>query len=257
LLPYYGILKGKILLDIALTSGFPNQLNILLANNELDISPISSIEYARHMDEYLLLPNLCLNSEGPVKSVVLISKLRIEELNNSLIALPVTSATSQVLLKILLSHLNVSYQVMEPEINTMLLNAQAALLIGDDALCIQNKAGFFIYDLAELWYNMTGYPVIFAVWAVRRRYAEEYPHKVNEIIDALNQSLKYGITHIDNIVTELSLDFPNIDLSAYLRNLRYEFGDREREALCVYYNYAAELGLCNRCSELNFFNMND
>ena len=60
---YYGILEGKVDINAQIIKGFPNQLNSLLAAGDLDISPISSIEYARHQDEYLLLPDICLNSE--------------------------------------------------------------------------------------------------------------------------------------------------------------------------------------------------
>ncbi|MBI4753737.1 menaquinone biosynthesis protein, partial [Candidatus Desantisbacteria bacterium] len=134
---YYGILDGTVSIDAQIIPGFPNQLNAWLAAGDLDISPISSIEYARHQNEYLLLADICLNSEGPVKSVVLASKFPIEMLGSKSIALPTTSATSHVLLKILLSHLNVTYKVKEPSIASMLYDSDAALLIGDDALRIK------------------------------------------------------------------------------------------------------------------------
>ncbi len=249
---YYGILEKKAAIKAQITKGFPNQLNAMLAAGDLDISPISSIEYARHQDEYLLLPDICLNSEGPVRSVVLISKFPMEMLDNKSIALPTTSATSQVLLKILLSHLNVSYEVKPPELNSMLNNADAALLIGDDALRIMETDNLFLYDLAELWQRKTGFPIVFAVWAVRKDYVDKLNSSeiIDDIADSLRKSLKYGLANIDKIIDMVSPDFPCVDLEDYFRNLKYEFGAKEREGLLAYYDYAFRLGLCDRCEKI-------
>ncbi|MBU0701536.1 menaquinone biosynthesis protein [bacterium] len=256
---YYGILEEKVGINAQIIKGFPNQLNNLLAAGDLDISPISSIEYARHQDEYLLLPDICLNSEGPVKSVVLISKFPIEMLDDKSIALPTTSATSHVLLKILLSHLNVAYEVKPAEINSMLSNSDAALLIGDDALRIRKADDLFLYDLAELWQEKTGFPIVFAVWAVRKDYVRKlsivspYLEIIEEIAYSLRKSLNYGLANIDKIIDRVLPEFPSVDLWDYFRNLKYKFGAREREGLLSYYDYAFRLGLCERCEELVFF----
>ncbi|MDI6782237.1 MAG: menaquinone biosynthesis protein [bacterium] len=249
---YYGILEGNVGINAQIIKGFPNQLNSLLAAGDLDISPISSIEYARHSGEYLLLPDICLNSEGPVRSVVLISKFPVEKLDGKSIALPTTSATSQVLLKILLSHLNVAYEIKPPEINSMLSRSDAALLIGDDALRIMETDNLFLYDLAELWQEKTGFPIVFAVWAVRKDYVDKLNSSgiIDDIADSLRKSLKYGLANIDRIIDMVSPEFPCVDLGDYFRNLKYEFGAREREGLLAYYDYAFRLGLCERCEEI-------
>jgi chorismate dehydratase len=247
---YFGILEKKINIDAQIIPGFPNQLNALLAVGDLDISPISSIEYARHQDEYLLLPDICLNSEGPVKSVVLISKFPIEMLDNKSIALPTTSATSHVLLKILLSHLNIAYRTKPPEINSMLNSSDAALLIGDDALRIAETNGLFLYDLAELWQEKTGFPIVFAVWATRKDYVRKSYRIINDIAHSLRKSLNYGLANIDKIIDRVLPEFPYVDLWDYFRNLKYEFGTKEREGLLSYYDYAFRLGLCERCEKI-------
>ncbi|MBI4778434.1 menaquinone biosynthesis protein [Candidatus Desantisbacteria bacterium] len=251
---YFGILEGKIGINAQIIKGFPNQLNALLASGDLDISPISSIEYARHQDEYLLLPDICLNSEGPVKSVVLISKFPMEMLDNKSIALPTTSATSVVLLKILLSHLNITYEIKPPELSPMLNSSDAALLIGDDALRIGKINDLFLYDLAELWQEKTGFPIVFAVWAVRKDYITKFwagtspapTGIIDDITYSLRKSLNYGLANIDKIIDRVLPEFPCVDLWDYFKNLKYEFGAREREGLLSYYDYAFKLGLCER-----------
>ena len=55
--------------------GVPTELNRRLVARELDVAPISSIEYARHAGELVLLPRLCVSSEGAVDSIQLVSRV--------------------------------------------------------------------------------------------------------------------------------------------------------------------------------------
>ena len=48
----------------------------------------------------------------------------------------------------------------------MMSEADAALVIGDPALAVDRR-GFHVLDLAAAWYELTGRPFVFAVWAVR------------------------------------------------------------------------------------------
>ncbi|MBU0600184.1 menaquinone biosynthesis protein [bacterium] len=251
--PYYGILEEKVPIEARITPGLPHQLNSWLASKKLDLSPISSIEYARHQDEYLLLPELCLSSQGVVKSVILVSKLPLDKLKGKSIALSKTSATSQVLVKVLLSAYQPFYKVMPPKLQSMLLHSTAALLIGDEALQVKEEEGLFLYDLAELWQRYIGYAVIFAVWAVKKDYAHKFPEKTKEIVQAFKKSLDYGLKHLDEIVIKLFDSFQHVDLYGYFKNLKYEFGPQEQEALLIYYQQASKLGLCPSCQRLEFF----
>ena len=55
--------------DVEEVLGVPTALNRALVAGELDVAPISSIEYARHAGELVLLPRLCVSSEGAVDSI--------------------------------------------------------------------------------------------------------------------------------------------------------------------------------------------
>src|SRR6059058_1191678 len=85
--------------DVDEVQGVPTELNERLLNGELDLAPISSIEYARHADRLRLLPRLCVSSEGAVESIQLISKTPLERIRS--IAVTPESATSVVLTKVL------------------------------------------------------------------------------------------------------------------------------------------------------------
>ena len=103
--------------------GVPTDLNRRLVAGELDAAPISSIEYARHAGELLLLPKLCVSSEGAVDSIQLVSKTPLERIRT--VAVTAESATTVTLLKVLF-----------PDVERVPADApaEARLLIGDAAL---------------------------------------------------------------------------------------------------------------------------
>jgi chorismate dehydratase len=254
---YYGIETRAIPFDAELIKGIPAQLNQWLDEGNLDLSPISSIEYARHQKEYLLLPHLCLNSVELVKSVLLISKVPIEQLDKSRIALSSASATSQVLLKIILAnhyHFKPEYRVMPSNLNLMLHESEAALLIGDDTLATPIPENLYQYDLGKLWQAFCGYPVIFVVWAVRKEYAEKNKEILNEISSSLLKSLKFGLAHLDKVAEVATQTIPNsvTDMHDYYTRLGYELDDRMMKALLFYYQQAASLNLAPKCERLQF-----
>src|SRR5881398_1906857 len=156
--------------DVEEVQGVPTDLNARLLSGELDVAPISSIEYARHADRLRLLPRLCVGSEGAVDSIQLVSRLPLEQVRT--IAVTPESATSVVLTKVLL-----------PEATHVPLeeDADATLLIGDAALQSAFQDPTPHYDLGRLWLERTGLPMVFAVWAC----PDPPPQGLPELEDAL------------------------------------------------------------------------
>src|SRR5438552_10515389 len=103
--------------------GVPTDLNRRLVAGELDLAPISSIEYARNAETLRILPRLCVSSEGAVESIQLVSRTPLERIR--VVAVTPESATSVVLTKVLLP---------EAEVVPFEEEAEARLLIGDAAL---------------------------------------------------------------------------------------------------------------------------
>lgn len=103
---YYGLVKSQAIRDIRLFKATTRKLSADLLSGKIDISPIPSIEYSRHWRELSLLPGgaLSISCNGPVKSVLLLSKAHIQELNNRKITLTNTSCTSQFLFKIIIEN---------------------------------------------------------------------------------------------------------------------------------------------------------
>src|SRR3989442_15855803 len=136
------------------TQGVPTDLNARLLAGELDLAPISSIEYARNADRLRILPRLCVSSEGAIDSIQLVSKLPLEHVRT--VAVTPESATSVVLTKVLLP--GAAHVPLGEE-------ADAKLLIGDAALKSAFEDPTPHYDLGRLWLERTGLPMVFAVSA--------------------------------------------------------------------------------------------
>ena len=100
--PHAGIITNNVSFPFKLVEGIPTELNRLLFEGKVDVSPSSSIEYAMNPGRYLLLPNLSITSKNKVMSILLESRVPIEDLDKKVVALTTASATSVVLLRILL-----------------------------------------------------------------------------------------------------------------------------------------------------------
>src|SRR5437762_12217086 len=73
--PVYGAIdRGLVPLAAELVTGTPSELNDLLAAGELDLSVVSAVEYARNARHYVLLPDLAISCDGPVRSAALFSR---------------------------------------------------------------------------------------------------------------------------------------------------------------------------------------
>ncbi|HDP69738.1 MAG TPA: hypothetical protein ENN38_02885 [Actinobacteria bacterium] len=255
---YHGLVTSNGLLGMKLIKGTPTELNEMLIEGNLDVSPISAMEYGRHSEELYLLPNLTVSSDNKVKSILLISKVPPYELNGKKVALANTSATSQVLVQIILKEkYNVSpkYFSCPPDLPQMFLEAEAALLIGDDALrALHNPQGFHIFDLGNEWKELTGYKMVYAVWCARKEFARKKPRLLKEVYDTLQTSMEYSLKNIDEISLAASkwevftADF----LRDYFLSLNFNFDDDYQAGLNHFFEKAKEHGFLKKTPKLDF-----
>lgn len=256
---YHMLVEEKIVLEIDLLKDSPRQLCHKLLNDQLDISPVPAIEYARHAEELLLLPDLTISSDGQVMSILLVSKVPIEQLDNKNIALTNTSATSQVLTRIIVEEkyrLHPYYFECPPDLGQMFREGDAALLIGDDALrTLQIPSNYYLYDLGEEWTAFTGEKMVYAVWCVRRDYAAHHPDIVHKISNAFQHSMELSRLHVDRIAEEAARwdIFSKEFLKDYFITLKFEFGTEYQQGLCTYLEKACNLGAIDDVPELVFF----
>lgn len=227
----------------------PSFLNQGMNDGSIEVGALSSFAYGLLSNKLLLLPNLSVSADGPVQSILLFSRKPIEELINSTIAVTNTSATSVNLLKILMKkalHGNPTYLTLEPDLTTMLEVADAALLIGDNAIKASwEDHGLYVTDLSEWWKQWTGYSMTFAVWAVHQDAAENKPEIIQEIVQAWQASKSRSLSDLAPIVDDAMTAFGGTQeyWYQYFQNLCYDYGERQNQGLELYFRYAYELGL--------------
>ena len=160
-----------------LVTGTPAELNDLLVAGELDVSVISAVEYARHAKDLVLLPELAISCDGPVRSVMLFSKTDVGQLDGRTVLLSASSRTSAALLELLFRDvwkIRPRFAEARAEASDLEhlaeLPHEAVLVIGDPALLLAARSAYpHRYDLGVEWKRWTGLPFVFAVWAARAR----------------------------------------------------------------------------------------
>lgn len=239
--------------------GVPAQLNGMLHRGEIDVCPSSSIEYGKSPESYLLLPDISISSVGPVKSVLLFSRLPIEELDNRSIALTTESDTSVNLLKIILAKRYGFTNLFERSslpLPEALKNYSALLLIGDAALreSMANR-DLFVYDLGELWLGFTGLPFVFALWMVTRAAAEQKRGEMQSLVVRLLAAKQRAYDSYGDIADRCRERewIGKEALVDYWRTISYDLTPRHLEGAATFFRYAKELQLLREEPEIRIF----
>ncbi len=249
---YWGLVHSGAVLDVELTKNTPDRLNEALVAGDLDIGPISLVEYLRHADDLVVLPDIAVGSDGPVLSVVLASSVPLDRIRS--VALGSTSRTSVLLAQMLLEDrlgLHPTYTSMPPDLPLMLREADAAVLIGDVALRATydaERAGdahpLHIVDLGAAWRDWSGLPMVFAVWAARRDFAQVRPGVVKEVHDVFRGSLDLALRQVDAVARHAARweVFDVATLTRYFTTLDFSLGDRQLEGIMAFARRAAARG---------------
>jgi chorismate dehydratase len=252
--PYFHASLGG-LPGVEFTDGPPRALNALLASGAIDAAPSSSFEYARHPEDYLLIPGLCTSGRGEVKSVLLFSREPWEKLDGKAIALSPDSDTSNALVRVL-SRFRFG---VEPDFradgDARSIVARAA--IGDAALREAATGDWpYRYDLARVWTEWRGTSLPFGVWILRRDAARRAPEAVRAYARHLHESLgaffaapaerlkAWGEAFGLPLPPEAALDF--------FSTADYALTETHERALTDFFALCAELGLIPKAPELEW-----
>jgi chorismate dehydratase len=233
---YGGIERGIVPLNGTLVDGVPTQLNRLMANGELDVSVVSAVEYARDATRLLLLPELGITSDGPVRSVMLFSKRAPRDLGGRRVVVSRSSMTSVALLELLFEHVWCCRPAFVPGDAELADMARfddephdARLVIGDAALKLfdeANRGGAWAQrypyreDLGSAWKQWTGLPFVFAVWVAQRTTPV---HQALAAHASLLASRDWGLAHLDLLAAQAALasGVPRETCTEYFTGLDY------------------------------------
>lgn len=163
---------------------------------------------------------------GPVASVLLFSSLRLAGLAApARVFLTEQSSSSVRLLFLLLRERNgvdgMPYRTADRA------TADAELVIGDEALrqAAQNRRPF-VFDLAEEWSDMTGLPMVFARWVVRRDADQEAKHALGRWLRCFAAREAECVAEAADVEAE-RLGVPRSDMLSYLNGMRRVLTERD------------------------------
>ena len=123
---------------------------------------------------------------------------------------------------------------------------EKVLMIGNEAMLRSSAPVSFSYDLGELWLRKTGFPVVFAVFAVNEEAIDRCCNEITAVIKSYRDSIECLEKEVQNVVTAAQNRYPDItyDVQGYYETcLQFKFSDRLKQALKFYYDKAFEMGL--------------
>jgi chorismate dehydratase len=247
----YSFIKGKqagacrFISDAA-----PARCSEMLRERVADAALIPVIEYQR-ITGLKVVRGSCVSSRDEVWSVVLASKTPMELVRS--VALDTSSRTSAALVQIILRRfygVRARFRPSPPQIETMLENNDAALVIGDPAILI-DRSSLRVYDLASEWKKHTGLPFVFAFWAVRPESESWRDHRVD-----FRAAKDEGLERIEEIAETYArtLGLERERLLEYLtRNICYDLDEESLRGMKLYYELAHETGLLEEVRPLEFW----
>lgn len=231
---------GELIPEAELVLDYPSRLADDLADGRLDVALIPSVECLRDPD-CEIVSDACVASHGPVLSVKLYSRVPMGEIQT--LALDDGSRTSSILARIMLSE----RFAVEPRLESLPLglsteatDANAILLIGDRAIARPTENFVATWDLGQEWFQWTGLPFVFAMWAARSE------NDVSGLEEVLEQARDRGLERLEAIARREApaLGISNEMAVDYLtRNLHYRLGAAERSGLKLFQKLSVKLGL--------------
>jgi chorismate dehydratase len=245
--------RGHPEFDISYT--VPSRCAAELAAGSADIGIIPSAAYATIPDLFII-PGVAIASKRAVRSILLVSKVPLEKIRT--VALDNSSLTSVALIQILFAKWwggSAHFAAADPDLPAMLVQHDAALVIGDTALQV-DRSRYITYDLAEEWIKFTGKPFVFAFWAIRRAALNSFSDQ-HSLTLIFQRSRDNGLKpeSLDEIASEWAgrLNLTADDVKSYLtKNIHYDLDRECLEGLGLFYQYAGECGILPGPPELKF-----
>jgi len=233
----WGMLRGPQQGLFDLEFRIPSECADRMSRGEADIGIVPSFELTRQDLE--IVPGAGIASHGPVRSILLVSSRPASKIRT--LAADTSSRTSVQLARVILERrygADPKLVPLPPDLAAMLRAADAALIIGDPALRIDlARLPERVYDLGAEWVEMTGLPMVFAVWAGRRGVATP------AVVEAFRESCRYGRERIEEIVEAEAARrgfAPELAREYLTRHIVHELGPREYEGMQLFLQFARE-----------------
>ena len=244
---YFALDQAWVANGFAVETGTPAELNQRLRQGRLDVSAISSYEYGRHHEHYIMLPDLAIATRGDVGSVLFFSRVPFHRLTGKEVLLSAGSATSAALVKIVLAELYGARPLYRvgPVTDRFLDGCYGMLAIGDEALRLQARGCYpYFLDLGRAWADLTGLPFVFGVWAARRDFWQAHPEAVHTVHRTLVAAKKLGLEALPAICRQAAAIVPlaEAELRAYFQRLNYDLDADQQLGLSAFFRFLHRYG---------------
>lgn len=229
----------------------PAELARRLAAGGLDAAPVSAGSLPT-LPGVLALPAACVSSDGPVRSVVLFSDRPLPQLAGVRILHGTDSVASVRLLASLARERHGLDLTLAPDVSGEHLREgfrAPVLLIGDACLRYARISDHAVrLDLGELWRAHAGLPMVFALYAVRERFAAEHPDLVARLAAALARAAEGAPARAEGCVKPCAAaaGLPEGTVADYFGRIRYPFDARAAAGLAEYLTLLAKCGFAPR-----------
>jgi chorismate dehydratase len=231
----YGLRSAKFSVLVEITEDIPSECARKLQSGEAQIGliPIAAIP---KLKSYSIISDYCIGADGPVNSVLLLSQVPLNDIEN--ILLDYQSRTSVMLTRILAKEfwkINPDWKNTSEGFEAGISGNTAAVVIGDRALRIKDKFNYCI-DLSSEWKKFTGLPFVFACWVSTQELSKNF-------IGEFNAALSSGLKRIDEIaIKEATETFPLAVIKDYLSNsIHYNFDENKKKAMHLFLEKEAEM----------------
>ena len=222
------------------TDTAPARCAEMLASSEVDVALVPVIEYQR-LTDVVIVPDVCVGSRSAVRSVVLVTRRNnLKKIER--VALDESSRTSVALVKIIFREFlgfEPEWKRSPPDLKSMLIEADAALIIGDPAMKIPRDQ-FRVFDLATMWHEFTGCGFVFAMWMARARESDRA--RAIDFAGARDE----GLAHLDEIAAkyEPQIGLSPAEIKDYLtENIAFRMDEEMKKGLELYFELARKHNL--------------
>ncbi len=223
--------EGKQPIDLQLDIPSACAEKLITGKSDIGLVPVAILPLLK---EYTIISDYCIGADGPVTSVLLLSRVPMNEIKE--ILLDYQSRTSVMLTRILseqLWNIDPQWNATTEHYEKQISGTTAGVVIGDRALSIKNQFEY-VYDLSEEWKKLTGLPFMFAAWVSVKKLSAEF-------IYDFNAALKSGFDNIEVIIDSASGKWPRDIVSDYLKkHIDYVSDDKKKEALALFLKYTAD-----------------
>ena len=231
----WGMLHGPQRDQVQLSFSIPSRCAEQVEQGAVDIGLVPVAEIARQQLE--MAPGYGIACCGPVRSILLFSRVPWRRIRT--LATDASSRTSVQLARLILRErygAEPALAACQPVIERMLMDADAALIIGDPALRLNlEELPFEHLDLGAEWLDLTGLPMVFAAWAGKPGWTLDRVERLTR------ESYEFGRVRLNDIIERASIEhrIPAGLADRYLRrHIRYELGAKEQDGLQAFLRLA-------------------